>query len=229
MALTLLSIVLFNTVISLIGRAAISSLLYTIVFTYLLPNEQHKKQRALKREIIKNRTDLSNTSAQDDFAKWAKIRRKVDKQVAELEAMSEPTSLRLATANADELSTRTDASLASHRSSFDKVIKAVIFIGTTGLQWSFTTRHSRSAIVYLPKDWFGPLTWFLGLPFAPKGALGCTVFIMLVKRFIGIVTRIGKDIVLGVKGQGTEAPPVAVPVPAATSAKPSEAKEKKKE
>ena len=79
---------LFNSAVSLIGQAAISSLLYSTIFTYILPNEQHKKQRALKGEIIRNRTDLSNTSAQDDFAKWAKIRRKVDKQVAELEAMS---------------------------------------------------------------------------------------------------------------------------------------------
>lgn len=124
-----------------------------------------------------------------------------------------------------------DASLASHRSSFDKIIKAVLFIGTTGLQWSYTTRHSRSAIVYLPKDWFGPLTWFFGLPFAPKGALGCTVFIMLLKRVIGIVTRIAKDIALGIKGDASETQPVAVPVPAASTApKPSsEAKEKKKE
>jgi len=209
-ALTLLSIVLFNSAVSLIGQAAISSLLYSTIFTYILPNEQHKKQRALKGEIILNRTDLSNTSAQDDFAKWAKIRRKVDKQVAELEAMN--------------------TALASHRSSFDKVIKAVIFIGTTGLQWSFTTRYSRSAIVYLPKDWFGPLTWFLGLPFAPKGGLGCTVFIMLLKRVIGIVTRIGKDITSGIKGEGVEATPVAVPVAAASGdAKPPVSNEKKKE
>lgn len=122
-----------------------------------------------------------------------------------------------------------DAGLASHRSKFDKIIKAVLFIGTAGLQWSYTTRHSRSAIVYLPKDWFGPLTWFLGLPFAPKGALGCTVFIMLLKRVIGIATRIAKDIVLGVRGDGIETPAVAVPVSASAGTPSSTPKEKKKE
>ena len=87
-ALTILSIILFNTVISLVGSAAITSFLYSVVFGYILPNDLHRKQRALKGEILKGRTELSNTSAQDDFSKWAKIRRRVDKQGVELEAMS---------------------------------------------------------------------------------------------------------------------------------------------
>ena len=79
---------LFNTVVSLIGSAAITSFLYSVVFGYILPNDLHRKQRAIKGEILKGRTELSNTSAQDDFSKWAKIRRRVDKQGVELEAMS---------------------------------------------------------------------------------------------------------------------------------------------
>ena len=53
---------------------------------------------------------------------------------------------------------------------------------------------------------------------------------MLLKRVIGIVTRIGKDITLGIKGEGVEATPVAVPVAAASGdAKPPVSSEKKKE
>lgn len=88
-ALSITGIVLFNSVLSLIGHAAITSTLYSFIFTYLLPNELHQKQRGLKKEILAGRRELSNTSAQDDFAKWAKIRRRVDKQVGELEALSE--------------------------------------------------------------------------------------------------------------------------------------------
>lgn len=88
-AARLTGIVLFNTLISLIGQATITGFLYNIVFTYVLPSGQHKKVASLKRDIVKNRLELKNTSAQDEFSKWAKMRRTVDKQVAELEALSE--------------------------------------------------------------------------------------------------------------------------------------------
>lgn len=202
-ALTILGIVLFNTLISLVGSAAITSFLYSVIFGYILPNDLHRKQRALKGEILKGRTELSNTSAQDDFSKWAKIRRRVDKQGVELEAMN--------------------SSLASHRSSFEKVVKAVVFLGTTGLQFAYTSRHSKTAIVYLPEGWFGSLGWFLGLPFAPKGAISTTVFIFLIKRVLGVLTRVGKDIVQGARGKTIESPPVAVPVSASTKAGPQTA------
>ena len=119
-----------------------------------------------------------------------------------------------------------DATLSSHKSQFTNIGRVLFFVGTTGLQWFFTTRYSRDAIVYLPKDWFGPLTWFLGLPFAPAGALSCGVFIMLVRRVIGIFTRVGADIVEGVRGEKAPTQPIAVP---AQSSQPSVSKEKKKE
>ena len=97
-------------------------------------------------------------------------------------------------------SVHTDSSLASHRSSFEKIVKAVVFLGTTGLQFAYTSRHSKTAIVYLPEGWFGSLGWFLGLPFAPKGAISTTVFIFLIKRVLGVLTRVGKDIVQGARG-----------------------------
>jgi len=190
-AVSLAGIVLFNTVLSLISHSAITSTLYSLIFTYLLPNDLHKKQRTLKKDIIDGRRELSNTSAQDDFAKWAKIRRRVDKQVSELEAMNN--------------------SLASHKNQFSTYAKVILFILTSGLQWSFTTRYSRDAIVYLPIEWFGPLTWFLALPFAPKGALSCGVWVFLVKRVLSVLTRIGSEVYAGMRGEPTETP-VAVPV-----------------
>ena len=46
------------------------------------------KQRALKSEILLNKKELLQTSAQDQFAKWAKLRRSVDKGLADLEKLS---------------------------------------------------------------------------------------------------------------------------------------------
>jgi tail-anchored protein insertion receptor len=42
-------------------------------------------QRRLLREVLKLRTEMNNTSSQDQFAKWAKLRRQHDKALAEYE------------------------------------------------------------------------------------------------------------------------------------------------
>ena len=47
------------------------------------------RQKQLKSEILLNKKELLQTSAQDQFAKWAKLRRSVDKGLADLEKLSE--------------------------------------------------------------------------------------------------------------------------------------------
>lgn len=50
---------------------------------------QYARQRELKVELLTTKKELTQTSAQDQFAKWAKLRRSVDKGIAELEKLSE--------------------------------------------------------------------------------------------------------------------------------------------
>lgn len=64
---------------------ALLSPLHTIVFHY----KTAKTQTQLKRDLFTTRQQLNQTSSQDEFAKWAKLRRKVDKDLADLEAVSE--------------------------------------------------------------------------------------------------------------------------------------------
>lgn len=47
-----------------------------------------KRQRELKSELLSKKAELLQTSAQDQFAKWAKLRRSVDKGLADLEKLS---------------------------------------------------------------------------------------------------------------------------------------------
>lgn len=47
-----------------------------------------REQDRLKREALKLKRDMNNTSSQDEFAKWAKLRRRHDKTMEEYEAMS---------------------------------------------------------------------------------------------------------------------------------------------
>lgn len=46
------------------------------------------EQRKLKADILATKKELLQTSAQDHFAKWAKLRRSVDKGLADLEKLS---------------------------------------------------------------------------------------------------------------------------------------------
>jgi hypothetical protein len=60
----------------------------------LLPTSTSKafvEERALQREYLRIRRDLNATSSQDEFAKWAKLRRQHDKLVEQLEKKSTET------------------------------------------------------------------------------------------------------------------------------------------
>lgn len=57
----------------------------------LLPTETSKgaaQKQKLQTEFLKIRRELNTTSSQDEFAKWAKIRRQHDKQAEQLEKLS---------------------------------------------------------------------------------------------------------------------------------------------
>lgn len=47
-----------------------------------------QEQRELKRQYLKLKTEMSATSSQDEFAKWAKLRRQHDKVLEQLEKSS---------------------------------------------------------------------------------------------------------------------------------------------
>ena len=62
-----------------------------------------------------------------------------------------------------------DGEIASNRSAFSVKFNSVIWVGTTGVQFVVGWWYRRAAVFYLPPGWFGPLTWWLAFPFAPKG------------------------------------------------------------
>ena len=42
----------------------------------------------MRNQIIQDKAELRATSSQDEFAKWARLRRKIDKAVTDLETLS---------------------------------------------------------------------------------------------------------------------------------------------
>lgn len=51
-------------------------------------SRQAREQNRLRREVLELKRDMNNTSSQDEFAKWAKLRRRHDKTLEEYEAAS---------------------------------------------------------------------------------------------------------------------------------------------
>jgi hypothetical protein len=57
----------------------------------MLPTETSKsaaQRQKLQNDYLKIRRDLNATSSQDEFAKWAKLRRQHDKLMEQLEKLS---------------------------------------------------------------------------------------------------------------------------------------------
>ncbi|GAA5860161.1 hypothetical protein JCM8547_009209 [Rhodosporidiobolus lusitaniae] len=156
LALGLLLVSFVIQLISWVGSDSLASLVYA---PFVPANKAHKDKKA---EILQLRAELAATSSQDEFSKWARIRRKLDKAVQELEA------------------TATDT--ASARKAFSSKFKSALWILTTVIPFVISSYHRKSPVFFLPQGWFGPLGWWLSLPSAPAGALAVSLWTMAVKR-----------------------------------------------
>ncbi|TFK44119.1 CHD5-like protein-domain-containing protein [Crucibulum laeve] len=170
--ITIFLLVLMTQVISWIGQSVLLELAYTL-HLWLTRSPLLARQRALKSEILSTKSELLKTSAQDQFAKWAKLRRSVDKGLADLEKLN--------------------TQITSAKSSYALKFNTFIWLLTTGLQFVVGWWYRRAAVFYLPEGWFGPLGWWLAFPFAPRGSVSVGVWQMACRRVIKVGERVVKD------------------------------------
>jgi len=182
--ITLFALVFVTELISWIGKSVLLEFAYAI-YLRIFYSSAVARQRKLKSEILVAKKELLQTSAQDQFAKWAKLRRGVDKGLADLEKLN--------------------SELSSARSSFSLKFSTVVWVLTAGLQFFVGWWYRKSAVFYLPPGWFGPLTWWLSFPFAPAGSVSCGVWQMACKRVIKVGERVVKELAAST---GTESVPV---------------------
>ncbi|KIK02704.1 hypothetical protein K443DRAFT_677426 [Laccaria amethystina LaAM-08-1] len=146
--ITIFLLVFITQLVSWIGQTVLLELAYAL-YLRLTRSAAFARQQALKSEILATKSELLKTSAQDQFAKWAKLRRSVDKGLADLEKLN--------------------SQIASSKSSFSLKFNSAIWILTTGVQFVVGWWYRRQPVFYLPEGWFGPLAWWLAFPFAPAG------------------------------------------------------------
>ncbi|KAL5485146.1 GET1 [Sanghuangporus weigelae] len=173
LALTIFLLVLFAELIQWIGQSVLCELAYSIHLRIFYASKV-AQQRALKNEILTAKAELLQTSSQDQFAKWAKLRRRVDKGLAELEKLN--------------------SELGSARNSYKLKFNTFIWLLTTGAQFVIGWWYRKSAVFYLPPGWLGPATWFLSLPFAPSGSVSCGAWQMACRRVIKVGERSVRDL-----------------------------------
>ncbi|KAH6906426.1 CHD5-like protein-domain-containing protein [Coprinopsis sp. MPI-PUGE-AT-0042] len=194
--LTVFLIAFVTQLITWIGKSVLVEWVYKL-YLQLTRNPLAARQRELKTEILNNKTELLKTSAQDQFARWAKLRRSVDKGLAELEKLN--------------------SEISSSKSSFSTKFNTLIWVLTSGVQLVVGWWYGRQAVFYLPEGWMGPLTWWFSFPFAPRGSVSVGVWSFACKRVLLILERIVKAALSEVQTGSKEKVPVeATPVSAST-------------
>ncbi|KAL2759387.1 hypothetical protein ACRALDRAFT_2077761, partial [Sodiomyces alcalophilus JCM 7366] len=188
-------------IVDTIGAATINNLLW-IVLNHLPieTSKQASEHRKLQAEFLKVRKELNGTSSQDQFAKWAKLRRSHDKLLEQLEASKK--------------------SLDASRSKFDSYITAFRMLVTRVPQYALPFWYAKQPMFWLPYGWFPYyVEWILSFPRAPIGSvsivswqLACTGMIALISDLVGFVV---KPILAGKQANGT---PAAFKVPASGAA-----------
>jgi len=189
---TIFALVFLTELIQWVGQSVLLDLCYSIHLR-VFARSTIQRRDALRAEVLAAKQDLLQTSSQDQFAKWAKLRRRVDKGLADLD--------------------KTNNELTSTRTSYSFKFKTGLWLLTTGVQFAVGWWYGRTAVFYLPPGWFGPATWWLSLPFAPRGSVSCGVWQMACKRVIKMCERIVRDLILAHASTPSEEAIPAAPIP----------------
>ncbi|TKA83497.1 hypothetical protein B0A55_00546 [Friedmanniomyces simplex] len=166
-----LAIHLVNT----FGAKAVNELVFTITISpekevTANSSKDADESATLRREVVRLNREMKAVSAQDDFAKWARIRREHDKAKDKYDKQS--------------------ASLTSFRTTFDRLITAARWLGTQGLQFFCNAYFSKEAMFWLPQGWVpSHVEWVLGFPRAPQGAVSINIWSMACASVIAMVSE----------------------------------------
>ncbi|KAL1925490.1 uncharacterized protein VTP21DRAFT_373 [Calcarisporiella thermophila] len=163
LALAILLLVLLSEAILFFGYTAVTNFAYNAWLEIRYKKEMNK-QRKLKHDALQLRAEIRGTSSQDEFAKWAKLRRKLDSTVTQLEKLN--------------------SELAFSRTSFELKFKSALWILTNGFQAIIIILYRKTPVFYLPMGWFGPVRWLVSFPFAPTGSVSVTVWFLVCRSVV---------------------------------------------
>ncbi|KAK4655964.1 GET complex subunit get1 [Podospora pseudocomata] len=144
--------------VNTLGATTINDSLWRIYLTLPTPlSLEFAQQRKKQKEYLAVRHELKATSSQDEFAKWAKLRRQHDKLLEDLE--------------------KKKVSLEAARTKFDRTLTTTRTVSTRGVQWFLPFWYSKEPMFWLPYGWFPYyVEWFASFPRAPMGSVSIVVW-----------------------------------------------------
>ncbi|KAL8902595.1 MAG: hypothetical protein Q9207_004562 [Kuettlingeria erythrocarpa] len=144
--------------VNTVGANAINELLWTLYNK--LPTSTHDSVQGsnrLRTEVLRLKREMNATSSQDEFAKWAKLRRQHDKAVAQYDEKAN--------------------SLKSFRSSFTQATTALRWLGTNGLRFFLQFWFARRPMFWIPSRWVpGYVEFMMAFPRAPRGSVSIQIW-----------------------------------------------------
>ncbi|KAG0268373.1 GET complex subunit get1 [Actinomortierella ambigua] len=186
LAVVVLLVVWLAELVNLIGKAYFTAVAYHLYLNVMF-KDKVAKQRLLKKEVLTLKNELGRTSSQDEFAKWAKLRRKMDGRVADLDKLT--------------------SDLHMTRASFELKFKGVLWFVTSGLQFILVFWYRRSPVFYLPYGWFGPAEFFLALPFSERGSVSISVWFFFCRKVVHLVASNLATFIPAVRALKPDQPP----------------------
>ncbi|GJN73359.1 CHD5 domain-containing protein [Purpureocillium lilacinum] len=166
------AIELLAHVINAIGAAQINNLLWTLInYLPVSTSKAAAEQRKLQAEYLRVRHELNATSSQDEFAKWAKLRRQHDKLLEQLDAAKK--------------------GLEASRSKFDNYLTALRMLLTKAPQYFLPFWYGKEPMFWLPYGWFPYYAeWIISFPRAPLGSVSAPSWQLACSGFITLVSEV---------------------------------------
>ncbi|KXH60040.1 CHD5 domain-containing protein [Colletotrichum salicis] len=185
----------FSHLVNTVGATAINNLLWTAInYLPISTAKAAAQHRKLQADFLKTRKELNATSSQDEFAKWAKLRRTHDKQLEQLEKSKQTQE--------------------ASKSTFDKYLTGFRWALTKVPQYGLPFWFSKEPMFWLPYGWFPYYAeWILSFPKAPIGSVSIASWQLACS---GMVTLLN-DLIFSVVGlvfvakQQDKGKPVKVP------------------
>ncbi|KAI9714381.1 MAG: GET complex subunit get1 [Bogoriella megaspora] len=116
-----------------------------------------QNQTRLRRELFRLNKEISGVSAQDEFSKWAKLRRQLDKTKAEHD--------------------KSVSSVESSKAKFDYAINIARWLLINGSRIILQYWYAREAMFWIPQGWVpGPVEYILAFPRAPRGSISIQIW-----------------------------------------------------
>jgi hypothetical protein len=164
--------------VNAVGATTINNLLWTLL--NVLPISTSKtasEQRKVQSEYLKVRRDLNATSSQDEFAKWAKLRRQHDKLLEQLETKKK--------------------SMETSRAKFDNYLTGARILVTRAPQYLLPFWYAKEPMFWLPYGWFPYWAeWIISFPRAPLGSVSVASWQLACTGFVGLIA----DLIAGAVG-----------------------------